>query len=122
MVGIYTLGTWLWNGGLDKTGWISHDHDTPVWIQGNWMAGEYRECELAPSKAAPAKVPTLFCSNKTDNGFVVWMVEGDEHPNAGLEVFHVLPITYWGRIDRQDVVTSWRCQRNESSLTCKAVN
>jgi hypothetical protein len=110
---------------LDKTGWISHDHDTPVWIQGNWMIGEYRVCELAESSASaektPAKVPSLFCG-KTDHGYVDWMVEGYIHHSAGPGVFHVLPVTYWGRIDRQDVATSWRCQRNERSLTCKALN
>jgi hypothetical protein len=28
------------------TGWIPHGHDTPVWIAGDWMVGEYRDCEM----------------------------------------------------------------------------
>lgn len=107
---------------LDQTGWMSHDHDTPAWIQGNWIVGEYRVCVLESNPPRATPVSSLFCGNKNDDGYVDWLVERDDHPNAGPGIFHVLPVTYWGRIDRQDVNTSWRCQRNESALTCKALN
>lgn len=31
---------------LDEAGWISHHYNTPVWIAGDWMVGEYRYCEM----------------------------------------------------------------------------
>src|ERR1035441_8006976 len=35
--------------------------------------------------------------------------------------FHVLPVKYWGRIDRTDRTGfSWRCQKEISGLDCKA--
>ena len=31
---------------LDESGWIVHNHDTPVWVQGDWLVGEYRDCKM----------------------------------------------------------------------------
>ena len=31
---------------LDIFGWIPHSHDTPIWIGGEWLTGEYRICEM----------------------------------------------------------------------------
>jgi len=38
---IIGLGTGYWNPYrlLDDYGWIEHDHETPVWIKGEWLAG-----------------------------------------------------------------------------------
>ena len=30
---------------IDNLGWIEHEHDTPVWIEGEWLPDEYRDCE-----------------------------------------------------------------------------
>ena len=55
---------------LDNSGWITHDHDTPVWIQGDWLVGEYRDCQMR-TKTVPAQrkdldslneLPRLFCA------------------------------------------------------------
>lgn len=45
---IVSLATSDWNTYriLDGYGWVEHDHDTPVWIQGEWLAGEYRICQM----------------------------------------------------------------------------
>jgi hypothetical protein len=40
---------WIGNAAyqsLNNEGWIPHTHDTPVWIDGDWIIGEYRECEM----------------------------------------------------------------------------
>jgi hypothetical protein len=136
---------------LDNSGWIPHHHVTPVWIQGDWMPGEYRVCQMRTKTGLPdakgldslAKLPRLFCGENF-NGLIDFQVsvmpglgflKGREESMPPDEVlmgvtsselaryFHDLPVTYWGRIDRTDkLVIAWRCQRNNESLTCKALN
>ncbi len=123
---------------LDNSGWIPHSHDTPIWIQGDWLAGEYRICEMPgylwgglPESAH------LLCSSGDPRAVEgVWPVEFRESLSSdeayridmglwyGLERhFHVLPVKYWGRIDRTDRTGfSWRCQKEASGLECKALN
>ena len=117
-----------------------HDHDTPVWIQGDWLVGEYRECDM------PARTTRLFCGRDSiaGNSIVGFAdsVSDDDAPsafNAAMtrnaqtdwtlleKYFHVLPVRYYGRLvrperDTERAIFSWRCQRNNDSLTCKALN
>lgn len=112
---------------LDEAGWISHQHDTPVWIAGDWMVGEYRACEMRTTESVSpesrAEFPVLYCG-KTETGFAE--LTGFAEFNDSLEsnrYFHALPVTYYGRINRPDsAFISWRCQRNTGQLTCKALN
>jgi hypothetical protein len=137
-------------------GFASHQHDTPIWIQGDWMVGEYRNCQMR-TKTVPTqrkdldslgKLPRLFCGEDAAGLFdfqrataavppppdtqappegtmYLFSVTGD-----GLEQdFHVMPVRYYGRIDRTDKwVISWRCQRlnmgvlESASLECKALD
>lgn len=95
MLGFYMLGSWLWNGGLDKTGWISHDHNTPVWIQGNGIIGEYRTCQMRTaeplarksllhlSQESLAKLPRLFCGTGTE-GLIDFEIAKSTDSNDGL--------------------------------------
>jgi len=136
--------------GIDESGWITHNHDTPVWIQGDWLVGEYRDCQMR-TRTVPAQrkdldslneLPRLFCAEDA-NGLFDFQHEtalippppDTEAPPPGAMYFlgvtandldrdfHVLPVRYFGRIDRQDKwVISWRCQRNSNSLTCKALD
>lgn len=142
ILGYATYGGYEW---LDGGGWIPHDHDTPVWIQGDWLVGEYRDCGMRTttpfvgivlSQEARAELPRLFCGkNWAAEGvaeFETAMPDPDAAVNAILgkgdwgaldSYFHVLPVHYNGRIDRPDsVFISWRCQRNTASLTCWALN
>lgn len=68
--GIY----WLHNS------WPSN-HDTPVWINGDWMIGEYRICEMrnkinlssgSNNLSAPNKLPLLFCGEGTNGLYEFW--------------------------------------------------
>ena len=133
---------------VDSSGWIPHRHVTPVWIQGDWMPGEYRVCQMRTKTDPPGdkdpdslgKLPRLFCG-EDGNGlfdFQVSIAPGldptDPPPPHEMYLigvtssaydrdFHDLPVEYWGKIDRTDQwVISWRCQRNEGSLSCKALN
>lgn len=133
--------------GLNNAGWITHNHDTPVWIQGEWMVGEYRICQLRTTTplvihgvippGEKAELPRLFCGrDSSDRVFgsavafedampdpvvaenVLWR-DGDWHIFDSY--FHVLPVRYNGRIARPDkLFVSWRCQRQGSSLLSSA--
>lgn len=139
-IAAHVANTWL-----DSIGWVTHDHDTPVWIHGDWMVGEYRHCGMrttAPfagivqSQEARAELPRLFCGkNWADEGvseFEIDMPDPDAAVNAILgrgdwraldNSFHILPVLYHGRIDRPDAeFVSWRCQRLSESLVCNALN
>jgi hypothetical protein len=123
---------------VDYSGWITHRRDTPVWIQGNWMAGESRICEipLAPGNTLPSSAH-LLCGQgggeALDDSFPADFI-GILSSHEFFELaagnwkaldrrFHVLPVTYWGRIDRNDrIFYLWRCVRQETSLVCKALN
>jgi hypothetical protein len=155
-VGLFVVGfiaALVVNGyqSLDNSGWIVHNHDTPVWIEGDWMVGEYRECEMMTTTPPPgvaqspevrAELPRLFCGKRDEHGalsvtaFVHEFLNdpqgltdaGDALGSGGDwsefdSKFHVLPVDYHGRIDRPDEpFVSWRCQRLSGSLECKALN
>jgi hypothetical protein len=115
LVGIWSivsLETEDWNTYrvLDTRGWIEHEHDTSVWIHGEWLIDEYRVCEM-PGKVwgeLPGSAHLLCRSGG---------------PQAIEGKFHVLPVRYWGRIDRTGQTSfSWRCQKEASGLVCKALN
>jgi hypothetical protein len=140
IVGIVAYWGYLGYGWLDGEGWIEHNHDTPVWIKGEWLAGEYRLCRmpLSPNQSLPLSAhllcgqsgvdtlkdenawPTDFVGSISDHEFFMLMAgqwsDVEQH-------FHVLPVNYWGKINRSNrTMFSWRCQRNGDSLTCKALN
>lgn len=79
-------------GWLNNLGWIEHGKNVSVQIDGNWMMGEYRPCRLYP---APED---LECTQRL----------------AGAA--HLLPVTFWGRIDRNES-SDWKCQRQHGVLT-----
>jgi hypothetical protein len=135
----------------DNAGYFPHFHDTPVWIQSDWLPGEFRRCQMITttpftgkqlSPAALAQLPRLFCSQVDDSGQVVfinsvapedsgaafnavWEVIPDDLWSGGLlrKYFHVLPVRYSGRIHRTDKwLLNWRCQRKSQSLVCKALD
>jgi hypothetical protein len=130
---------------LDDSGWIVHNHDTPVWIAGDWMVGEYRICGMLTTTPPPrivltqevrAELPRLLCGRNWESRGAfefenVISVEADAKNalwaggdwSAFDTYFHVLPVRYNGRVERPDkVYISWRCQRNSGSLTCWALN
>jgi hypothetical protein len=125
-------------GWLDGNAWIERDHDTPVWIKGEWLVGEYRVCQipLVPEQPLPDSAHLLCGQSEVLMEEDLWspdFVRGLSDPEfaelmAGRwssldQHFHILPVHYWGRIDRSDrKMFSWRCQRNSDSLTCKALD
>jgi len=134
-----TLPFWLDEAkiNLDESGWIPHSHDTPVWIAGDWLTGEYRICKmpLMPKHSLPSSAH-LICgenieqdANSWPTDFIASIPDHDFYELMGSkwdtveQRFHVLPVRYWGRIDRKgQLMLSWRCQREASGLECKALN
>lgn len=96
---------------IDDAGWITRHSDTDMLI-GNtvWMAGEFRTCH---AQATPSgKIYDLDCR-----------YPGEDYGD-GRE--HTLPVRFWGRVERTDVVSrgswTWKCQRKEDSVICWAVD
>lgn len=134
---------------LDSIGWVTHDHDTPVWIHGDWIVGEYRDCDMLTARVGlkpevQAELPRLFCGDQGPSGSepefldeyhyddprslsaTIALLNGGDWREFD-NMFHVLPVSYHGRIDRQAVSMDsppieWRCQRLSASLECKALN
>ena len=140
MISLIT-GDWNTYRVLNSWGWIEHDHDTPVWIDGEWLSGEYRMC-LMPGpqwgelpayahllcgkgllNAEDGIWPAGFRYRLSDEEFDGIFIRG--HWDSVEHYFHVLPVEYWGRIDRTDrtrTTFSWSCQKRISGLVCKAMN
>lgn len=95
------------------------DHDTPVWIQNDWLVGEYRVCQMrtkmqTTDQNSPAKLPRLFCA-QDDIGFIDFQLEtdaarqnamlstGDVTANVFDSYFHVLPVRYYGFINTSEI-------------------
>ena len=124
---------------LDKRGWIPHRQVTRVFspVERPWTIGEYLDCEAEPSgipRRGFSGISTLGCARG-------W--EWEEQAAT----IHLQPsemrITFWGRIiipypesvrlygkmiktpasaPYYERAFRWRCRRNESSVTCWAVN
>lgn len=139
LIGLET-GEWNTYRVLDDLGWIEHDHDTPVWIKGEWLAAEYRVCQmpLLPGQQLPDSAHLLCGQGEGENvqDKDAWSPDFigsvPDHEFWGLMAgkwlavethFHVMPVNYWGRIDRSDQrMFLWRCQRKNNSLTCEALD
>ena len=92
---------------LDETGNISHDADVLVYINGNWMTGEYRGC-FGVTDAKSGKMLALDCAESQGT------------------IGHELPVTFYGEYPTTNAAILsgkqlwlWRCQRKTDSLTCK---
>lgn len=105
---------------LNQSGWIPHKLETQVLLNGDWMAGEFRNCNARAFNVLRPRIDELDC------------VVGDAPVTAVSR--HALPVTYWGRVERRDIFVgpnpngyqqlkwSWHCQRNQDRLKCWAVN
>lgn len=78
-------------GWLNNLGWVDHGKIVSIQIDGNWMMGEYRPCRSYPA------LDDLECTQR------------------GAGAAHLLPVTFWGRIDRNEP-SDWKCQRQHGVL------
>jgi hypothetical protein len=90
--------------GLDSEGWLSHQVETTITLQGNWMEGESRLCISSVNKITDYALSSLYCG------------EGDTH---------TMHVTFYGR-EKQPEYSDvfWRCVRelpssfNDNTFTC----
>lgn len=113
MVGLSLLAVGLRS--LDHAGWLPHWQDTAVYAgPGDWPPGELRPCAALPK--ADGSIFFLGCGEA-----------GSAAINAP-----IVPVTYWGRIQRPDRFTAlrsvamegwnWQCKKDGDKYTCYAVN
>ena len=77
VMALLVVGSLIGYQSLDKAGWLVHNHDTPVWIQGDWLVGEYRDCQMrTPTVPAQKKeldsldsLPRLLCGEDANGLF-----------------------------------------------------
>jgi hypothetical protein len=124
----------------DSSDRIIHRHNTPVWIQGDWMVGQYRNCDM------PVEAVRLFCGNSLggESGLVAfpegvsdadsWAAVGAAYNRnnqadwSALEkYFRVLPVRFCGKLQRPEhrrpgKIILWRCQRNTKTVTCNPLD
>ena len=123
----------------DRKDRVMHSHNTPVWVQGDWVVGEYRNCDM------PLGNTRLFCGKSPLNGsgvatFPESVSDGDLSAavvaayNRETQTdwspldryFKVMPVRFYGRLQRPEHdrlmgTFSWRCQRNTKRLKCEPV-
>lgn len=97
---------------LDSAGYIEHSSTMSVYINGNWMVGEFRNCTM----------------DQYDSWNHKWISADERNINcttAGYQTqsSHDFPIHFNGKIDRTDkTYIDWKCQRNSASISCDAVD
>lgn len=86
---------------LDAAGRISHEEESSITAQTDWLVGESKYCESTPILDAQR------------NGYAVASLRCDEGPE------HLTKIHFWGRELQPEYVTVyWKCTREESAFTC----
>ena len=92
------------NGGLDSIGWVSHEENSTITAQANWLVGESKPCKSKPMDA--------------NIGYAMGYLECDDGPA------HSVKITFYGRKDQPEYKeVFWVCTRNsflnDAAFTCK---
>src|ERR1035437_5466914 len=84
---------------FDNAGWIPHSHDTPVWVAGDWIVGEYRDCGMRTTttpvgvtmlQTERAELPRLFCGKN-------WKGLGEDEFEIAMPDPASATNTLWGR-------------------------
>jgi len=91
----YALFDWY----VTESGWMPRTREIEVYVHAsNWVAGELKICHSF-STGRKDELKSLFCANDRNES-------------------HTLMVKFWGPIttDRDRI---WKCEREQSSLTCK---
>jgi hypothetical protein len=116
LLGMVVEGLWT---GADHDGLISHVREVDVHMSPDWMMGETRDCGSWQTAEGPNDRPEI-------HDFVCpW--------DSVAGTTHTFQVKFWGRLSRPDAplvpdasdgITKleWKCLRQETGLTCKAIN
>ncbi len=98
---------------VNRAGWIEHTQITTVYMDGNWLTGEYRTCET------PGNVSFLSCPKAGDDPETITPNPKCIYCDANARSFSV---GFYGDITGKPEDTShWQCKRETDSITCRAV-
>lgn len=91
------VGTVYWY--VNDSGWLPRTREVVVYVHAsNWITGELKICTS---------------SSTEEKGALTYLSCGSEFDES-----HILTVKFWGPITTdQDKI--WKCERKESSLTCK---
>ncbi len=104
---------------IDIAGLATHRATVEMSMTPDWLDGESRQCQAAMTRVGRTseyRVKTIIC------------------PADKIGESHTLKITFWGRIQRENVrpipydtdvmmaFTDWRCSRGWGGFTCYALN
>lgn len=101
---------------VDAWGFVSHSKSVDLYISGDWLAGENRNCLGIQSRlpGEPPEITSLDC--RIDGS-----AEDPQNQND-------IEVKFLGKISRPDLLVSdttefkWRCRRERSGFTCYATN
>lgn len=97
----------------DDAGWVQHTKTVDMYMKGDWIVGEDRECD-GYQNPDPGNggfsMSSLFCPTGyfTQQG-------------------HNISVTFWGKVSRPEawknqIILHWQCTRTSDSFTCKALD
>lgn len=92
---------------LNEHGWISHDKESSITAQANWIPGESKDCASYPLDEQTAT------SLHLEAGYVMQNVTCDDGPS------HRMSVRFFGRVTQPEYsVAHWKCIRREQSFDC----
>ena len=101
---------------LDSAGWVPHSRSVDLYVSGDWLTGERRDCLGVQSRlpGEPPEITSLDCR-----------IDGSaENPHNQKDI----DIRFFGKTSRPDLLKSdttefeWRCTRQGNTFTCHAQN
>jgi hypothetical protein len=99
---------------VDEAGWISHNRDTTITAQSDWLVGESKVCISFP---LDAEFAAYVGAEKND---VTHRMNCDKGPD------HEMPLTFWGRVKRPEHRAAggvnWRCVKKSDGFVCYDLN
>ena len=108
--GVYSA--WVW---IDKAGYRTHNVESTITAQGNWIEGETKKCTSEPL------APPVARESGKPNGYVLEQIACDGGPE------HNVKIQFYGQEAQPQLHWSafWDCKRNslswleENAFTCR---
>jgi hypothetical protein len=100
----------------DLSGWISHTKNIDIYMSGDWLVGENRNCRGVQNRSDGSRpfIASIYCPEDVET-----------------KISHNVPVRFWGRVSRPDatltdevtgIKDTWQCIRESDSFVCKAIN
>jgi hypothetical protein len=127
IVGFAILAAWLiwaiipagWRY-LERTGWIRHTQITSVYIEGNWLVGEYRSCKALGDLAFIACPKSLKSWDDSEPPHL--SANGELARSFMSEEPRTFSVDFYGRLTGSPADTlNCQCKRETDSISCHAI-